>query len=396
MFDRQRLFRVTFLFFFAFLCSGAFCDSYTLQMYKQQFSRVDLAAKAQLLEDSNRDRSLSDSRGEFYEYALQFALDNFELLGNDPDMIRIVDTAISGLRNTNYSGSVETLWELFLKYPNSRTGAEIMITIGKLGRGNKTIIENVNNYLLEKNLLYKSGESVNYAIISAGIAAAMELGDSSSYPVLFEILCAGYPEIITFEAYGALELIPGNFMQFLFNVIEKNPPVEKLIALRAGIYGERLNLGERAQLAELALEQSLAPWADEDINLSDLRYTAVLTLTPLRWARANALAIRNYYRVLADFQRNSVSRERFLEAIALLGAVGNSDAALVLVLQLGLINVRMERTGGFDAEVTLAIIQALGLIGDKAAFNQLFYVISLPYPENIIAAAKEAVDRLRW
>jgi hypothetical protein len=365
-------------------------------MYKQQFSRVDLAAKVQLLEDSNRDRSLSDSRGEFYEYALQFALDNFELLGNDPDMIRIVDTAVSGLRNTNYSGSVETLWELFLKYPNSRTGAEIMITIGKLGRGNKTIIENVNNYLLEKNLLYKSGESVNYAIISAGIAAAMELGDSFSYPVLFEILCAGYPEIITFEAYGALELIPGNFMQFLFNVIEKNPPVEKLIALRAGIYGERLNLGERAQLAELALEQSLAPWADEDINLSDLRYTAVLTLTPLRWARANALAIRNYYRVLADFQRNSVSRERFLEAIALLGAVGNSDAALVLVLQLGLINVRMERTGGFDAEITLAIIQALGLIGDKAAFNQLFYVISLPYPENIIAAAKEAVDRLRW
>jgi len=339
MFDRHGLFRVIFLLFFVLLSCGAFCDSYDLQMYEQQFSKIDLA---------------------------------------------------------NYSENPETLWELFLKYPDSEIGADILINMGKLGKGNKTVIENINNYLLEKNLLYKSGESVNYAIISACIAAIMELGDSSSYPVLFEVLCADYPEIITFEAYGAFDLIPGNFMQFLFNVIEKNPPIEKLIAFKAGTYGEGLNLSERARLAELALEQSLVTYEDEDIDLSDLRYAAVLELTLLRWTRANTLAIRHYYRVLADFQQNAVSKERFLEAIALLGAVGNSDAALALILQLGLINARAERTGEYDAEITLAIVQALGLIGDKAAFNQLLNVTNLSYPENIIAAAREAIDRLKW
>ena len=397
MTDRQGLFRVIFPLFFVIFCSSAFCDSFALQMYKQRFSRIDLAEKVQLLEDAAFSRSLSDSTGEFYEYALQFALDNFELLGNDPDMVKIIGVAANGLRNTDYSESLETLWELFLKYPDSETGTEILITMGRLGRGNKTAIENINNYLLEKNQAYKSGESVNYAIISACIAAIMELGDSSSYPVLFEVICADYPEIIAFEACGAFELIPGNFMQFLFGVIEKNPPAEKLIALRTGIYGERLNLSERARLAELALEKSLTTWAGmDDIILSDLRYTAVLALTPLRWTRANALAIRHYYRVLADFQHNLVSKERFLEAIALLGAVGDSDAALVLILQLGLINARAQRTGFYDAEVTLAIVQALGLIGDKAAFNQLLDVDNLSYSENIIAAAKEAIDRLRW
>jgi hypothetical protein len=366
-------------------------------MYKQQFSRVDLPAKVQLLEGAVYDRSLGGSTGEFYDYALQFALDNFELLQDEPDFTRIVGVAVNGLQNTTYRGSLESLWELFLKYPNSETGAEILVTIGRLGRGNRTVIERVNNYLLEKNQAYKSGESVSYVIISACISAAMELGDSSSYPVLFEVICAGYPEIITFEAYGAIELIPGNFMQFLFDVIEKNPPAEKLSALRSGNYGERLNLSERAGLAELALEQSLAAWADkDDIDLSDLRYEAVLILTQLKWTRANALAVRHYYRVLEDFQDNPALRERFIEAVDFLGAVGNSDAALILVLQLGLRNEQAQRTGVYDPEVTLAIVKSLGLIGDKAAFDQLLDIDSLSYPDNIIAAAKEALDRLRW
>jgi len=396
MADRKKLFRITFFSFFILLCSRAFCDSYTLQMYKQQFLMVDLAAKVQLLEDSGRDSFLSDSAGEFYEYALRFALDNFESLGNDPDMIKIIGIAVNGLRNTNYDESLGTLWELFLEYPNSTTRAEILITLGMIGKGNKTTIENINNFLLEENLLFKSGERVNYAIISACIAAIMELGDISSYPALFEIICADYPEIITFEAYGAFEVLPQNYMQFLLNVIEKNPPLEKLIAFRIGNQGERLNLSERAQLAELALEQGLVDTDEYDSSLSDLRYEAVLALTPLRWTRANALALRHYYRVLADYQNNFVPKERLVEAIALLGAVGNSDAALVLILQLGLINTRAARTGSFDAEITLAIIQALGLIGDKAAFDQLFYAANLSYPENIVASAKEAMDRLRW
>jgi len=213
---------------------------------------------------------------------------------------------------------------------------------------------------------------------------------------LFEIICADYPEIIAFEAYEAFELVPENYMQFLFNVIEKNPPPEKLIALRIGTLSEKLNLSERAQLAELALEQGLVDVDEDDIHLTDLRYEAVLALTPLRWTRANALALRHYYRVLADYQYDSVSKERFLEAVALLGAVGNSDAALVLILQLGLINARAQRMGDYDAEIILAIVQALGLIGDKAAFDQLFFVINLSYPDNIIASAKEAIVRLRW
>jgi len=288
-----------------------------------------------------------------------------------------------------------SLWRLFLDNPDSKTGADILLRLGTTGKGNKVIIDNVNNYLMGKNLLFRSGESVDYTIISVCISVLMELGDSSSYPALFSVLYAGYPEVITSEAHGALEVIPGNLQQFLVNVITHNPPEEKFAAFTMGVNSDRLTVSQRGQLAELALEQALAT-PDDNIYLTAMRYSSILLLTRLRWTRANALAIRHYYRVQTDYLQNSLQKERFIEAISCLGAVGNSDAALVLCLQLGLINARTESTGAFDSEITMAIVQALGKIGYNAAFDHLLNVSYLSYPEEIQAAAREAVARLKW
>jgi len=287
------------------------------------------------------------------------------------------------------------LWRLFLDNPDSKTGADILIRLGTVGKGNKVIIENINNYLMGKNLLFRSGESVDYTIISVCISTLMELGDSSSYPALFSVLYAGYPEVITSEAQGALEVIPGNLQHFLVNVITNNPPEEKFAAFSMGINSDRLTVSQRGQLAELALEQGLTT-TEENIDLFAMRYSSVLLLTRLRWTRANSLAIRHYYRVQSDYILNPQQKDRFIEAIACLGAVGNSDAALVLCLQLGLINARTESTGIYDSDITLAIVQALGKIGYNAAFDHLLTVSYLSYPEEIQAAAKEAVARLKW
>lgn len=289
----------------------------------------------------------------------------------------------------------DILWNHFLDNNDSETGAEILIRLGNVGKGNRVVINNLNNLLMEKNRLFRLGNTVDYTIISACIGAIMELGDSSSYSALFSALCVGYPEVIAFEALGALEVIPGNLLRFLLNVIENNPPDEKFIAFRTGSNSNRLTISERGQLAELALEQALN--SDEDnFDIDAMRYASVLVLTSIRWTRANALAIRHYYRVQSDFILDIVSKERLLEAIACLGAVGNSEAAVVLGLQLGLINARTANTGVFDSEITLAIVQALGSIGDSAAFDHLLYVTNLPYTEEIIAAAFEAAGRLRW
>jgi hypothetical protein len=209
------------------------------------------------------------------------------------------------------------------------------------------------------------------------------------------VIYAGFPEVIEYEAFGALDAIPGNLFQFLQNVLRNNPLDEKLAAFRAAINSRRLTVYERGQIAELVLEQALAA-DEENIYFNMMRYAAVLALTQLRWERASPLAIRHYYRVQSDYLRRAVPKERFLEAIALLGAIGTPQATLALGLQLGLINTRTERTGYFDTEITKAVIQALGLIGDNGAFDQLLHASSLSYTEDIQVAAREAISRLRW
>jgi len=380
---------------FVFLSAPLFGDAAVLQSYKQRFQVSDLLTKADILRSARDDRMMNEYLGEFYEYAMMFVLNNYAQMGELRYVNNIINISLNGLVNAGRNESLSILWRLFSEYPDDRTGAEILVAMGILGKGNPVITGNINNYLMERNALFRSGRSVDYSMISACIAAIMELGDSSSYPVLFESICAGYPEVISSEAYGALELIHGNLYQFLAGVIENNPPEEKFAAFKAGINSERLRLWERGQLAELALEKTLAQ-EDDNIDMNLMRYASVLALTSFRWTRANDFAIRHYYRVQNDFLNGAIPKERLIEAIACLGAVGNSQAAIILGLQLGLINAIMESTGYYDEEITLVFVQALGLIGDNAAFNQLMSVKNLSYPEYIKAAAEEAIERLKW
>ncbi|MCL2722186.1 MAG: hypothetical protein FWD47_12730 [Treponema sp.] len=355
--------KVSFIVLFIFLASFIYCDdNYDEDNDDEDNNEIKIEIKTDL--------DISDS--------------------DEPPLAPVLDTI-----NISDFSSAEDLWRIFLENPDSEISADILITLGLIGKGDRSVIENLNNYLLGKNILVKSGAAVHYSIVSACITALMELGDSSSYHALFSAYCAGYPEVIANEAYGALEAIPGNLFQFFLSILWNNPPDEKYAAFRAGINSERLNLSERGQLAEVALEQSLLS-AEENFDITSMRYNSVLTLTDLKWTRANPLAIRHYYRVQSDFLQNAVLRNRYIEAINCLGAVGNSQAALVLGLQLGLLNSRINLTGNFDGDIVLAVIRALGSIGDNAAFDNLLYVSDLPYPEYIQAAAREAINRLRW
>ncbi|MCL2209264.1 MAG: hypothetical protein FWC19_01310 [Treponema sp.] len=298
--------------------------------------------------------------------------------------------------SVNGNLNIDELWQVFTEYPDSVSKADMLIALGIMGKNNAGITEKINNYLTELNDKFAAGENVNYLMVSASISAIMELDDISSYPVLFTVLCAGYPEVIASEARGAIDFINGNLFLFLSDVVNNNPPVEKFAAVKAGIASERLSMSERGQLAMFALEQALLDEEEENANLDAMRYAAVLELASLRWTHANSLAVRHYYRILNDYHQGNISKSRYIEAITCLGAVGNSQAALLLGLQLGLINARTERTGSFDPEVTLAIVKALGYIGTNAAFDHLFYVSYLSYPDYIKIAAREAVDRLKW
>ncbi|MDL2228747.1 hypothetical protein LJC14_00680 [Treponema sp. OttesenSCG-928-L16] len=367
--------------------------------YKRNFVRANLATKSGILRDAATDERASEFIGPLYEFALNFALQNADILKDDPDMIALTVLASRGLGEIGYRQSVDTLWTVFMTYRDSVTRVEVLKTLAVVGKGNALVAENLNQFLANQNNLYRSGMVPDYPTLSACISTLSALGDGSSFPILFSSMIAGYPGSITQEAADALGSIEGDYKQYLIDVMRKNPPAEKLAAFRAGVRNEKFSEADLGDLAETALEISLELFpanAEGEAAVRDLRYSAVNTLGDLKWTKATPLVIKHFYRVQGDYGNGNAAKDQFLNAIVCLGAMGSSEAAQVLALQLGLLNSQMERTGEFDDAVILAVINALGNLGDKIAFDYLLYIGYLPYPEPIQLAAREALNRLKW
>jgi hypothetical protein len=369
-----------------------------LDSYQRNFVRAGLSTKAGVLRDAATDERSAEFIGRLYEFALDFSLRNAEILRDDPDMIALTALACRGAGASGHTASVDTLWQIFLAYRDSLTRPEALGALALLGRGDVRVVENLNQYLANQNSLYRSGEVPDYPTLSACVSALAVLGDPSSFPVLFSTMIAGYPNSLSRETARALESIRGDYRQYLIGVIQGSPPAEKAAAFQAGIGNEGFNDADRGHLAEAALEVSLslAGGGEGDAVVSSLRHAAVAALTELRWTHASPLAVRHFYLVQTDYQNGQAPRERLLEAIDCLGALGSTDAAQALALQLGFLNSRTERSGEFDEALTLAVVKALGAIGDKSAFDYLLYVSYLSYPEPVQAAAREALTRLKW
>jgi hypothetical protein len=370
-----------------------------LNAYQQNFIRASLEAKAGILLDAATDEQAEQFIGPLYDYALNFVLRNADLLGGDPQMIYLAIVAARGAGLTGYHTIIDTLWDVFQKYRNSAVRTEVIQSLAVLGKGNVRIIAYLNQYLEEQNHLRYTQWDIDYSTISACIAALAELCDGSSFSAVFGAMAASYSPEITQEAAAALETLSGDFRQFLLDLILYEPPMEKLAAFTAASDNPRFSTIEQGQFAETALEQGLdyqAATIDEYNILASLRYAAALELARLQWIQASPLVIRHFYRVQNDYFRAYAAKERYLEAIDCLGAMGTSEAAIQAALQLGLINAYVEQTGVYDAAITQALIHVTGTIGDKSASDPLLSMEYLPYSDEIKAAAREALDRLRW
>jgi hypothetical protein len=412
---KSRVFRIPRLLFaglfFAGLYAGLYAQESVFFSYERNFIRANLSAKTGILIDAATDEKSGEFIGDLYDLALQFALANGEILRDDPDMIALVSAAARGAGGQGMRKSLPRLLRLFEVFRDSYTRVEILGALAVLGKGNAEVTVALNLFLENQNRSFREGVSPDIPVLRACVAALGTLGDYSSFPVLFSAMVASYPPLITQETMKALDSIQGNFKDYLAGIIRNNPFPEKAAAFRLGAYNERLSPEESGELAQIALEISLAAPAEntavsrqqsleqralEQRYRTSLRYDTIPVLTRLKWRPAAFLAIRNFYQVQTDYTNGAVPKERLLEAIACLGVMSTSEASQALALQLGYCNSQTERNGQFDEAIVMALVSALGELRDKAAFDYLLYIGYLNYPENIQAAAREALNRLTW
>lgn len=381
------------------MAQAAFAQDPTelIETYRRNFARSSLGTKLELLREASSYEGVA--LGPLYETALDFVLGNVSLIGSDTLMRDIAVLSVNMIRKTGHAPAAGKLWSLFRSYRDSAIRVPVLQTLGEIAKGQADILAEINAFVDTQINLYKSGTQPDLPVLDTAIAALGRLGDPSSYQVLFSAFVAGVNRAISERSSAAMAAVQGDYAAFLGRVVRSGAAPEKLAALKAGLSPNTLADEKRGELAETALSVGVAlqsPSPQDQLMVTELRTLASQELTRLKWQRASPLAIRHFYDFQLQFNRGQVSKNNFLESIALVGAMGTPEAAQALSLYLQLINTETEQGKVFDEQITLAVVNNLGLLGDKNAFDYLLYIGYLQYPESVKRAARDALQKLRW
>lgn len=368
-----------------------------LRSYQRNFVLGGLEVKLQIVQDAGKsgDRDL----GPLYLQAVDFVLANHPLLEDEPRCRVLAVSALDLIRAVGFGAARSSAWDLFETDGSSEVRAACLRCLGVIAKGDPEIVQNINLWLQFQNAALQTGQAPDEAVTAAAVQALAALGEPSSFAVLFSTMNLGYGAEITGLAREALQSIPGDYPALFLGVMQNSPLPEKLAALKLALEAGRLRESDKGRIAEFALDVGLHATAVDDASraaVRELRFLAARALSQRTWSRATPLAIEHFDAVLLEYERGLTDRQYLLESVELLGNCGTHEAAIRLTQYLILLNAYTERVRQFDGEVVLAVIQALGKLGDKVAFDDLMYIEYLGYSTEIKAAARKVRSSLRW
>jgi HEAT repeat protein len=369
-----------------------------LRSYQRNFAIASLDVKVEIVLDAGQ-RGLKEL-GPLYLRAVDYVLENFSLLETDQRFRTLALAALTQLRATGFVEARHSVWKLFQTDTSPDVRQSALDALAVIGKGDPEVARSLTLWLESQNSVFQTGKVPDLPVVLTAAKALGALGDPVAFPVLFATLNLGYTDEISRQARLSLLAIPGDYRAQFTGILRDSSLPEKKLALTMAMEFPRLSDADRAAVAEFALDVGLhAASADNESRTlaRELRFQAARALTGRRWPKATPLAIEHFDAVLLEYERGLVDRRFLLEAINLLGDVGTHEAAVRLTQYLVLLNAYTERVREFDSTIVLAVIENLGRLGDKVAFDDLQYVEYLKsYSPEVLAAARKVRSGLKW
>ena len=253
----------------------------------------------------------------------------------------------------------------------------------------------VNAYVSQK----MQDGSPSDAVLVKAVESLKILGNGNSFNILFiaDILDV-WPELkdTLSDSYGALAK---DSEKEILNILSAVPVEKKLVVLDKMNTNPQISKKICGEVAENALSEAIYN-VGEDSEISSeqiaLQLLSLSTIAQTKWTRAAKLATDSFSAIRMEYEKNLVTAQEFAMAITNIAAVATSDTGQVLSSYLDFLNKSTEQNKAPVEAVVLSVINALGGLGDKSAFDYLLYVTYLDYPETVTTAAREALAKLKW
>lgn len=337
--------------------------------------------------------------------AIDFSLENKDLLGNDRELEGLAVAAILSIspdyiKNANDSQKsiiVSQFINLFNKFFESNTVA--IATLTKYSSlyeymQDRQFVETLN-FFLKSQEIKKTDESVIKSVLNT----LQLIGNSETFLILYSVLndkdysnikneientLVSLAFISQNEIIGLLETADVKDLSQIFKIIKKNSKISKNYVC---------DVSEKVISKSILLLGSSSFVSQEDILV---QLEAFNNLSDNKWTRASLVAVSYFQFAKKIYNQNLMTETQFESVINCLCNVSPVDAVNPLTAYLEELNRQKENETDVSSAIVLSVIKTLGAIGDKSAFDSLLAVTYLDYDESILSAARKALSGLRW
>lgn len=335
--------------------------------------------------------------------AIEFSLNYKEILGDDSELSALAISGITALpveyiENSNMTEKnliSEKLIGLYSVFEDENVKIAVLNKISSFKFSVENFIPLLNDFV--KN---SSVNEENVVLLKSVVNTLGSIGNNQSF-------------IIMLGALSEKKWEP------LFENLEKSlcmlaEPLEKEILdiLRRGNIKDCRRLFDlivkksensqifKAEIAENVLLRTIYIYENSNStgeDLISLQLESFDFLKKLKWTRASNTIVSYLKTARSEYDQKLLEEDKFCEIITGVSDVAPIGAIQPLATYLIFLNSKMEeKSSDVSENLVLAIIKSLGAIGDKNAFDALLGVTYFEYSDSVIAAARDALAKLKW
>ena len=336
--------------------------------------------------------------------AVDFSIENKTVLGDDRDLSALALTGILSLPQSILSDdkmTPEAVYKKIFTVFNLYTDSTIRIAvIDKIVQFN-TIQPSAESISFIESFLNSSMLDTSPAsdVQKAAIDALGTIGSGSSLLVLYNCYTAKIWPQYSVNLEAAIEKLADKSLPEIIKIISSKDLTQLNIVFNLFENSSSISDSLKSEIAENILSEALNIADDSSAvsnDLISLEFNAVRVISKNNWTRASSGVISFFTQSRINYEKKVISETQFTEAVNAVAALSSEAAAKTLSDYLGELNRRAEKNDLPSEQVVLAVIKALGSLGSKYSFDYLLYVTYLNYPESVIAAARDALTRLKW
>jgi len=373
--------------------AGAQETDRALQAYQDRFRDASPAIKLQILQTA--DALPVEDLGPLYVQGLQFVLSNSARFESDTVLQKVALVATEKVGEGLYAPAGNSLWSLFDAIEDNITRIAILGVLGDIGEGNAELVLDLNGWVQAQVNLYRGGVVLDLMVLQAAVQTLGDLGDVTSFPVLLAAQLAHTSNRVSDTARESMKGLPGDYVQLAIQTINRRTISDQLAALNFFLDDSDLTDEERAVLATGVMSQAVRTATrgiTEQQALREVRFRAAQELGDIPYEGAADSLIRHFNLTFQSYARGLIANAPVLQAITALGSTGSEAAAVRLTQFLNLLNNYTENSRPYDTQISLSAVTNLGRLGDLVAYDALFYVTLLNYPQRVKDAARSALD----